>query len=103
KRRTLGGSGRERKDMSSMNTIRGRMYNGTPLGTNTLKKWNPCLMKPYVRTVKNTVSASAAVIIIWLVTLKVCGIRLIMFSVNMNMNSVNTNGKNLIPSGPAVL
>ena len=41
--------------------------------------------------------------VIWLVTLKVCGIRLIMFNVNTNMNSVNTNGKNFIPSVPAVL
>ena len=39
---------------------------------------------------------------IWLVTLKVWGIRAIILSVKMNMNSVNTNGKNLIPAGPAV-
>ena len=39
----------------------------------------------------------------WLVTVKAYGISPIMFTVRMNMKIVNTSGKNLIPSLPAVL
>ena len=39
----------------------------------------------------------------WLVTVKVPGMSPIMLTVRMNMNSVNTSGKNFIPSVPAEL
>ena len=54
-------------------------------------------------TVKNTMSASIAVMTMCDVTVKVYGMRPIRFRNRMNMNSENTNGKNLIPSLPAVL
>src|SRR5580704_17909332 len=54
-------------------------------------------------TMKNTSSASVAVTINWLVTVKEYGIRPIMLANRTNMNSVNTNGKNFIPSVPAEL
>ncbi len=40
---------------------------------------------------------------IWLVTVKEYGISPIMLANSTNMNSVNTKGKNLIPSLPAEL
>src|ERR1700732_3205563 len=54
-------------------------------------------------TMKNTVSESATVTINWLVTVNEKGISPIMLANSTNMNSVNTKGKNFIPSLPAEL
>ena len=54
-------------------------------------------------TIRNTSSAIAAVMMMWLVTVNVYGMIPIMFAVRMNMNSENTRGKNRIPSLPAEL
>ncbi len=51
-------------------------------------------------TVRNTSSASATVMMMWLVTVKVNGINPITLATRMNANSENTSGKNCIPSGP---
>ena len=45
-KRTLWETGREMNDNTSMATIAGRMYFGTPLGTKRLRKWKPCFQKP---------------------------------------------------------
>ena len=52
---------------------------------------------------RNTIIASAAVMMRWLVTVKVPGIIPIMFANRMKENSVKTRGKNFIPSLPAEL
>ena len=52
-------------------------------------------------TVKNTISASVAVITRWLVTVKKPGIRPKRFSTRMKLNSANTSGKKRMPSSPA--
>ena len=54
-------------------------------------------------TVKNTSIDSITVMTMWLVTVKEYGIKPIMFMIRMNINNVNTNGKNFIPSVPAVV
>ena len=51
---------------------------------------------------KNTISASVAVMMMWLVTVKPKGISPNMLSSSTNMKIVNTKGKNRIPSWPAV-
>src|SRR5208282_4574629 len=52
---------------------------------------------------KKTKSASVAVMMSWLVTVNENGISPIMLANRTNMNSVNTKGKNFIPSVPAEL
>ena len=52
---------------------------------------------------KNTNNASDAVTTSWLVTVKEYGMSPIMLANSTNMKSVNTKGKNLIPSVPAEL
>ena len=52
---------------------------------------------------KNTNSASVAVTTNWLVTVKEYGMSPIRLANSTNMNSVNTKGKNFIPSVPAEL
>src|SRR5580700_11922216 len=52
---------------------------------------------------KNTSSAKVAVMMSWLVTVNENGMSPIMLANKTNMNSVNTNGKNFIPSVPAEL
>ena len=52
---------------------------------------------------KKTSNASVAVTINWLVTVNEYGIKPIMLANSTNMKSVNTKGKNFIPSVPAVL
>ncbi len=53
-------------------------------------------------TVPMTITARAAVTIRWLVTVKAYGTMPRKFAVNTKTNSENTNGKNFIPSVPAV-
>ena len=53
-------------------------------------------------TVRKTSSASETVMMMWLVTVNAPGIIPIRFAIRMNMNNVNTSGKNFIPSLPAV-
>ncbi len=73
---------------------------GTPEGTNSLKKCRPFLAKPTTSTVRNTSAASAAVTTRWLVTVNPPGIMPSMLQTKMKMKSVNTKGKNFIPSLP---
>ena len=51
----------------------------------------------------NTKSANEAVMINWLVTVNEYGISPIMLANRTNMNSVNTKGKNFMPSLPVEL
>ena len=61
------------------------------------------LPEAYIENDEEHVSANDTVTMMWLVTVKANGISPIMFKARMNMNSVNTNGKNCMPSVPAVL
>jgi hypothetical protein len=51
-------------------------------------------------TTIHTISAKAKVTMMWLVTVKECGIIPSRLSVRMNMKMVNTQGKYFIPSSP---
>ena len=51
---------------------------------------------------RNTRTASAAVTMRWLATVKLYGMTPTMFDTVTNMNSENTSGKNFIPSLPAL-
>ena len=58
------------------------------------------MAKPTTSTVRNTSAASAAVTTMWLVTVKAPGIMPSMLQTKMKMKSVNTKGKNFMPSLP---
>jgi hypothetical protein len=95
-------SGREKNEMISMITTNHKMYQGTPDGTNSFKNFKPFLAMPTVMTVKNTISAIVAVMMIWLVGVKKYGNMPSMFAAKMKRKSVNTNGKKrFTPSSPA--
>src|SRR5215813_7521769 len=101
-RRTEWLTGRDRNEMISINTTRGRITTGTPCGTNSLRKRMPFLANPTMSTIKNTRAASAAVTMMWLVTVKKPGIMPSMLQAKMNINSVNTNGKYFMPALPVL-
>src|SRR5215831_7044161 len=101
-RRTEWLTGRDRNEMISISTTSGRITMGTPCGTNSLRKRMPFLANPTTRTVKNTSAASAAVMMMWLVTVKKPGIMPSMLHVKINMKMVNTNGKYFMPALPVL-
>src|SRR4029079_12812728 len=94
--------GRDRKEMISIATTSGRISTGTPCGTNSLRKLRPFLAKPTSSTVKNTRAASAAVTMMWLVTVKAPGTMASMLAAKMKMNSENTKGKYFMPPWPVL-
>src|SRR3546814_7294446 len=57
-------------EISSTGTMIGSIHAGTPCGTNREKKCRPCRAKPTNRTVAKEISASIAVTVTWLVTVK---------------------------------
>ena len=73
---------------------------GTPFGRKSLKYLWPCNTKPKIVANKNTPNASAKVIIIWLVTVKLYGINPNILHNKININKVYTKGNNLLPSLP---
>ena len=78
----------------------GISQNGMPSGTNRRRKPTPCRAKPISVTVIQTMAAKAKVTMMWLVTVKECGMRPNRLSVRMKMKIVNTQGKNFMPSSP---
>src|SRR5262245_26391085 len=101
-RRTEWLTGRDRNEITSISTTSGRIAMGTPSGTNSLRKRMPFLANPTTSTVKNTRAASAAVTMMWLVTVKKPGIMPSMLHVKINIKIVNTNGKYFIPALPVL-
>ncbi len=73
---------------------------GMPSGTNRRRKPKPWRKKPISVTVIQTIAAKANVTMMWLVTVKECGISPRRLRVRMKMKIVNTQGKNFMPSSP---
>ena len=74
---------------------------GTPSGTKSRRKCQPCLTMPTIVTPMNTIAASAKVTMMWLVTVKLYGISPSRLLNRMNRNSVKTNGKKSRAPWPA--
>ena len=81
-----------------------------PCGTNSEKKWKPCLQKPTISTIEKLMIAITPVTVNWLVTVNGCdagpsanGIMPSRFANRMNMKTVNTQGTYLRPSGPTLV
>ena len=89
-------------EIISMTTINGNKTIGTPLGTNSFKYPNLCLIKPIIVTPIKINPAKTKVTIMWLVTVKVYGIIPNMLQNKTNMNSENINEKYGLAFVPAV-
>ena len=89
-------NGRIRKLISSIRKMSGHGTLGVPCGTNSEKKWKPCLAKPTISTIEKLMIASTPVMVNWLVTVNgwtptsATGIMPMKLANRMNMNSEKT-------------
>ncbi len=88
------------RTMNEMNSIRASgmaMAMPTPEGTNNLKKPRPLRTKPTITTIRKVISDRATVTDSCEVTVKLPGVRPMMFITAIMANRVNTKGRKGLP------